>query len=314
MSAATHMQVSEDGAPDGESCADVVIIGGGPAGLTAAIYLARFRRSVVLLDAKQSRLSKIPLTHNYPGFADGISGGSLLETLQSQLQRYPVRTVEVRADRVEHDADRFTVHTTAGAVRARLLLLATGVTDIPPVMPQVQEAVGSGALRYCPVCDAYEVIGQAVGVYADGATGVAEALYLRHFTADIVLFMDQGAATLTAAQRRRLANAGIGCPEEAFSGILHHRDHVVVVHGPRETRRDTLYCALGLEVHAQLALALGARTDEGGYVVVDAHHATNVQGLYAIGDVAQGLNQIAVAAGGAAIAASAIHRHLAALG
>jgi len=294
----------------GDACVDVAIIGGGPAGLTAAIYLARFRRSVVLIDANQSRVAKIPRSHNYPGFAEGIAGSALLESLRSQLQHYDVRTVAAHAERAQREAGGFTVHWPAGSARARLLLLATGVTDIAPVMPHVLEAVRAGALRHCPVCDAFEVIDQVVGVYANGPAGVGEAVYLRHFSENVVLFMEEGARTLSPAERRRLTEAGIRCPEEAVRSIRHGHTQVTVVHGERETACDTLYCALGLDVHAQLARALGARTDDDGYVIVDAHHATNVEGLYAVGDVAQGLNQIAVAAGGAATAASAMHRHL----
>jgi thioredoxin reductase (NADPH) len=174
----------------------------------------------------------------------------------------------------------------------------------------VQEALRAGALRYCPVCDAYEVIDRAVGVYADGAHGVGEAIYLRHFTADLMLFMEDGADALSSADRLRLSQAGIACCEEPVRSIRHWNGQVTVVHGEHETRRDALYCALGLDVHGQFARALGASTDESGYVAVDAHHASDVEGLYAIGDVARGLNQIAVATGAAAIAASAMHRRL----
>ncbi len=304
------MQVHHDNTAPTATCADVVIVGGGPAGLTAAIYLARFRRSVLLIDANQSRLSKIPQSHNYPGFVDGIAGSALLEALRTQLRQYPVRSILSTAERVQHDPDGFTVDWNGGSARGRCLLLATGVTDIPPTMPHVLEALRAGALRYCPVCDAYEVIDRAVGVYADSAHGVAEAIYLRHFTADLVLFVDGGAGVLSVEERLRLSRAGIVVTEEPVRSIRHWNGQVTVVHGERETRRDTLYCARGLDVHAQFARALGATTDDNGYVTVDAHHASDVEGLYAIGDVAQGLNQIAVAAGGAAIAASAIHWRL----
>ena len=302
-------------APDGRSLdddlpVDVAIIGGGPAGLTAAIYLARFRRSVLLIDASQSRISKIARSHNYPGFADGVAGTTLLASLRSQLARYPARTVAATVERVQRHAGGFTLHSSRGVARAKLLVLATGVTDIPPEMPHVLEALRTGALRYCPVCDGYEVSGQAVGVYASGPTGVGEAIYLRHFTADIKLFMEGGARMLPPEERMRLAQAGIQCPEEPVRSIRHWGDQVTVVHGERESRCDALYCALGLKVHAEIAVALGAATDADGYVAVDAHQATDVEGLYAIGDVARGLNQIVVATGGAATAASAVHRQL----
>jgi thioredoxin reductase (NADPH) len=290
--------------------ADVVVVGGGPAGMTAALYLARFRRSVVLMDANQSRLSKIPRSHNYPGFIDGISGSSLLERLRAQLQRYRVQKVAALGERVQQTESGFTLEWSSGKAQGRLLLLATGVTDIAPAMPHVLEALRTGALRYCPVCDAYEMIEKKIGVYANGPAGVQEALYLRHFTSEVTLFMESGAATLEPDDRQRLADAGIPCVDEPVRSIHHFNSRVTVSHGERETVCDSIYCALGLDVHASLGEELHAQTDDSGYLVVDAHYKTTVNGLYAVGDVAQGLNQIAVAQGGAAIAASAMHQHL----
>jgi thioredoxin reductase (NADPH) len=295
---------------------DAIVVGGGPAGLLAAVYLARFRRSVALLDAGPSRVARIPQSHNYPGFADGVSGVAVQGMLREQLRRYAADRIESFAEHVERRGDGFRLHTRAGtsanarAFDARLLLLATGVTDIPPAMPHLREALQAGALRYCPVCDAYEVIGQAVGVYADGAAGVAEALYLRHFSADITLFMAGGAEALAPPERRRLADAGIRWNEAPVEAVRREKGRVAVAHAGGTAWCDTLYCALGVTVHSQIAAALGAALDEAGYVQVDAHHATNVPGLYAAGDVCVGLNQIAVALGGAATAASAMHRAL----
>lgn len=293
-----------------EPIADAVVVGGGPAGLMAAIYLARFRRSVVLVDAGQSRIEKIPRSHNYPGFADGIPGAQVRDMLRAQLRSYPVRILETFVERAELTPQGFRLATQQGPIAARRMLLATGVTDIPPAMPHVRAALEAGVLRYCPVCDAYEVVGKAVGVYANGPAGVAEAIYLRHFSADITLFMAQGGPGLAAEERSRLAEAGIRWNDAPVDAIRRSGERVELMHAGTRTLCDTLYCALGLTVHSQIAVALGASVDDTGYVQVDAHHATSVPGLYAAGDVSTGLNQIAVAMGGAAIAASAIHREL----
>ncbi len=289
---------------------DAIVIGGGPAGLTAALYLARFRRSVLLLDAAQSRLSKIPRSHNYPGFAEGVTGTSLLATLREQTLRYPVHSVTAEVHTVQRHGEGFEVGWAGGSARARQVLLATGVTDIPPAMPYVLEALRAGVLRYCPVCDGYEVIDQAVGVIADGEAGVGEALYLRHFTPHVTLFMEQGAAALDADARRRLMEAGIAWADAPIDGIRHWEDRITVRHGERETACDSLYCALGLDIHTSLAQQLGAQVDDDGYLVIDRHHATTVPGLWSAGDVSQGLNQITVAMAGGAIAAAAMHRQL----
>jgi len=294
--------------PEQHNLADAVVIGGGPAGLLAAIYLARFRRSVVLIDAGQSRIEKIPRSHNYPGFAGGVSGAKVRDMLRAQMCSYPVRVIQTFVERAKRATDAsFHLDTREGSIAGRQLLLATGVTDIPPAMPRVRAALEAGVLRYCPVCDAYEVIGKAVGVYADGSAGVSEAIYLRHFSADITLFMAQGGHELSEQERRRLSDAGIRWNSAPVDAIRKAGDRIEVMHAGTHTFCDTLYCALGVAVHSQIAKALGASLDETGYVEIDAHHATSVPGLYAAGDVSVGLNQIAVAMGGAAIAASAIH-------
>lgn len=289
---------------------DAVVVGGGPAGLMAAIYLARFRRSVVLLDAGDSRVARIPRSHNFPGTSDGVSGVAVRDMLREQASRYPVAFTAGFADEVERHDRGFTVRTASGPVTGRLLLLATGVTDVAPAMMDVSEALDAGALRYCPVCDAYEVIGKTVGVYAESQAGFAEALYLRHFTPHVTLFVASGAQALAAPERARLQEAGVRWTEAPVKALRLDQGRVAVVQTDGTRWCDTLYAALGVKVHSQLASGLGASLDAGGYVETDAHHATGVRGLYAAGDVCKGLNQIAVALGGAAVAASAMHQAL----
>lgn len=296
---------------DTSQACEAVVIGGGPAGITAALYLARFKRSVALLDANESRLGMVPLSHNYPGFADGVSGSRLLAAMKAQLQPYPVRWRQDRVLSVARHESGFVVRGESGTpVFTQLVLLATGVADIPPPLPHVRDALRQGALRYCPVCDGFEVSGRTVGVYADGPSGVAEAIYLRHFTPQITVFVEGGGGTLAPADRQRLHEAGIALALAPVRGIRHTDGRVTVSHGGRESVCDSLYCALGLHIRSELAVQMGAACDEDGYVEVDGHGATTQDGVFAVGDVARGLNQIAVATGGAAIAASAMHSRL----
>jgi thioredoxin reductase (NADPH) len=289
---------------------DAIVVGGGPAGLVGAVYLARFRRSVLVIDAGESRVAKIPRSHNYPGFPQGIPGAQLLADLRSQVARYDVRTEAARVDSLECHGDLFEVAWTSGRAQARTVLLSTGASDIEPAMPYVAEAVRDGALRYCPVCDGYEVIEQAVGVIADGAAGVREALYLRHFTSRLTLFMEHGSRRLGAEDRQRLAEAGIALVDDPIRSLRLWNQRVTVCHGDEETMCDSVYGALGMRVHSDLAIRVGARTDDDGYLQTDSHQCTTVPRLFAAGDVASGLNQISVAVGTAAIAASAMHRAL----
>jgi thioredoxin reductase (NADPH) len=286
---------------------DALVVGGGPGGLTAALYLARFRRDVLLIDDGASRAARIPRSHNYPGFVDGIAGAELVAAMRAHAARYGARFAAGRVASLELTSRGFVAQWEEGEASAPLALLATGVTDVEPAMPHLAQAVRQGALRYCPVCDAYEAIGRSVGVIADRAADLHEALYLRHFTERVSLFVASAELRFAEAERRRMDEAGIRLVAEPVHGIRLDGATVCIGHGGEETRCDALYCALGLEVHSKLATALGALHDDDGSLVVDAHHRTSVEGLYAVGDVAKGLNQIVVATGGAAIAAASMH-------
>ena len=316
---------------------DALVVGAGPTGLLAAVYLARFRRSVCVVDAGASRAATIARSHNYPGFADGITGAALVAGLREQAQRYridfAVGCVQrlVRADEGSFEAcwgegaggaaqrvrgrtpkpDSVTGRERAAQrVRGRTVLLATGASDIAPRMPYAADALRDGALRYCPVCDGYEVIGQSVGVLADGPAGVAEALYLRQFSERITVFAAHESVVWTRAQRQNLRRAGVTLAEGPVHSIRLWNGCVTLRHGTAQSPCDVLYSALGMRVHSQLATDLGAAADKNGYLRCDRHQQTTVPGLWAAGDVAQGLNQISVGAGGAATAASAMHRAL----
>lgn len=288
---------------------DAAIIGGGPAGLTTATYLARFRRRVLLVDSGSSRATSIPLSRNYPGFADGISGRQLLAAMRRQAKCYPLRIVDARVDTLEQTDDGFTLHgeSLPATIQARRVLLATGVDDIWPDLPEAATALRDGVLRFCPVCDGFEAAGRPIGVLTRSAAGAREALYLRHFTDDVTLFLSDREAVLPAEELGRLKDAGITVAQ-AHPRAFALCDGGVQVHFGNELRvYAALYSAFGVQVRSRLATALGAACDTLGYLTVDEHQQTSVPGLYAAGDVASGLNQLSVAVGGAAIAASAMH-------
>jgi thioredoxin reductase (NADPH) len=284
-----------------------LVIGGGPAGLAAALYLARFRRRVLLVDGGASRAARIPRSHNYPGFPDGVVGSELLAAMRQQAERYGVRFASGCVESLARDEAGFTARWAGGHAAAPTIVLATGVTDVAPKMPYLADALREGALRYCPVCDGFEVIDQAVGLVADHGSDTFEALYLRHFTDRLTVFPVSPDVRFDAAQQGRLAEAGVVLVEEPIVSIRLWDGRVTVRHGERETTVDSLYSALGMKVHTQLAVRLGADHDRQGYLMVDHRQQTSVPGLYAAGDIVRGLNQISVAVGGAAKAASAIH-------
>ncbi|HEX6364124.1 MAG TPA: NAD(P)/FAD-dependent oxidoreductase [Albitalea sp.] len=287
---------------------DTLVVGAGPAGLASAIYLARFLRRVLVVDDGQSRATRIPRSHNYPAFPDGVAGADLVASMRAQAERYGARFAAGRVAAVRPREDGgFVVRWNDDRVVARTVVIATGVTDVAPTMPHLAEALRQGALRYCPVCDGYEVRGQAVGLVVDHGSDTSEALYLRHFTDRLTVFRASGDVHFTASQREDLQRAGVVLVDAPLASIRLWEGRITVTHGDTETTVDSLYSALGTEVHGELGVALGAQHDEHGYLVTDAHRQTTVPGLYAVGDVTEGLNQITVAVGDAAIAAAHIH-------
>jgi len=291
---------------------DALIVGGGPGGLIAAVYLARFRRSVVVVDANASRASLIPRSHNCPGFPEGIGGKEFLARLRDQARRYGVAIVEDHVDAVERREHGFAAHCATQRFEARALVLATGVVDIEPPLPNLRDAIRDGLVRHCPICDGYEVYGRRVAVIGRGSKGVREAQFIRHFTDALTLF-SLGSDGISDAERADLAAAGIALVEAPITDV--HRDGRSIV-GLRTADAmdhgfDTLYSALGTHCHCALAHALGAKCADGGTIVTDRHQRTSLPGVYACGDIVHdSLDQIAVAAGHAAIAATAIHNSL----
>jgi thioredoxin reductase (NADPH) len=292
---------------------DCLVVGGGPAGLTAAIYLARFRREVRVVDSGASRASLIPLSHNYPGFPEGITGRDLLVRLREQARRYGAVLTAGHVDELERvESGAFAARSGTEAIEARTVLLATGVLDVEPALPQVKDAIRSGLVRHCPICDGFEVIGKKVAVIGRGIKGVNEALFIRHYTEDITLFTLGAKHEIGDDERASLETNGVIFVDEPLAEVCTESGAIVGVttRSGKTFRFDTLYSALGCNVRSELAHAVGARCDAGGQIVVDDKLRTSVPGLYAVGDVANDLNQIAVATGHAAIAATAIHNAL----
>lgn len=289
---------------------DVIVIGGGPAGLAGALYLARFNRRVLVVDAGESRAATIPRSHNVAGFPGGIRGTELLERMRRQVRALGVPLVTERVQSLQRTAPGFRAVTATQRHDARAVLLATGAVDVAPRMDDPQQALEEGTLRYCPVCDGHEVTGAAVGVLCNSEAGAAEAVYIRHFAASVTLFVTAGSVRFSPEAHARLQRHGIALEPQPVRALRQLDGRVVVTHGERTTACDSLYSALGMQVRSGLVVPLGAGLDELGYVLSDERQQTAVPGLFVAGDVSRGLNQISVAIGEAAVAASAAHRWL----
>jgi len=292
---------------------DCLIVGGGPAGLTAAIYLARFHLSLKVLDAGDSRAAQIPCTRNHAGFPGGISGEELLARMKEQAQLYGAAIETGRVSRIDREAGSFAVEWGSGPMQARTVLLATGVRNRRPPMDEEEHdsALARGLIRYCPICDGYEVTDKRVGVIGDDSHGVAEAAFLRGYTAAITLIAPDMAHDLGAEDRARLKELGIATADGPCRSIRSEGDEIVVETANRSLVFDSIYPALGTDVRNELACQLGAAMTESGCIIIDAHQRTSVPGLYAAGDVVIGLDQISHAMGEGGVAATTIRNDLA---
>jgi len=293
---------------------DCLIVGGGPAGLTAAIYLTRFHLTAKLVDAGKSRAGWIPCTHNHAGYPDGISGKELIARMKEQAQKYGTSIATSRVTRLDVVEGGFEAEWGEGSVVARKVLLATGVTNRRPPMDEDlhDEALARGLIRYCPICDGYEVTDKAVGVIGDGSHGLAEAVFLRGFTEDITLIAPDTAHNLSAEDQARLEEYGIRTVDGPCSAVAAHDDCIVVDTADGHYTFDSVYPALGSDTHTELAEQVGAKlSSDTGCILVDAHQRTNVPGLYAAGDVVLGLDQISHAMGEGGVAATTIRNDLA---
>jgi thioredoxin reductase (NADPH) len=285
---------------------DCLIIGGGPAGLTAATYLARYRRNARVIDLGESRAKQIPRSHNYPGFK-GISGAELLTRLRDQATTFgaDIQNGEVVSLAKRKD-NKFVARIGEEQIEARFVLMATGLVDEPPVLAggnSMQESI-----RYGPVCDGYEAMDRRIGVLGTLESAGKKAMFLRTYSRDVSVFVtgadwpENIAAALRGSEIKLLASNG---------RVSVKNDSVrVCVSDGSAAEVDILYPALGCTVRSQLALKLGACGDDVGCLQVDSHQQTNVKGLYAAGDVVTDLHQLSVAIGHAALAATAIHNQL----
>ncbi|UXI67021.1 NAD(P)/FAD-dependent oxidoreductase [Tahibacter amnicola] len=290
-----------------ETTRDALVVGGGPAGLTAGIYLRRFHRSCMVIDAGESRARWIPESNNCPGFPDGIRGTRLLERMRAQAGTVGVPIERDRVVQIAAGDSTFAVQTLGGQRwTARAIVMATGITDQLPPYPWVEKAIATHALRLCAICDAYEVTDAHIGVHGPFEDILSHAQFLSTFSSRITLLPTDDGDEDTQRTARKIGLQVLPPGELTFDGKhISHRNG----HGSREAF-DTVYAYFGASSAAELVVPLGVRQNKKRELEVDRHQMTAVQGIYAVGDIVGGLNQIAVAVGQAAVAACAIHDRL----
>lgn len=290
---------------------DVVIVGGGPAGLSAALVLGRCNRRVLVCDAGHPRNAASRHLHGFLT-RDGVNPLELLRLARAELARYP--TVELLAtlaiDARCTDGIFETTLEDGRRVQSRKLLLATGVVDNLPEIAGFREMYGRSVF-HCPYCDGWEFSAQPVGIYGRGARGAGLALELTCWSPDVVLFTD-GDPEIEPEQREQLARNGI--PVRVDKVVkLDGRDGLlerVVLAGGDAVERHVLFFTTGQEQRSDLAVSLGCEFNEKGTVRTGAYETTHLPGLYVAGDASRAVQWVVVAAAEGAEAAYSINQSL----
>ena len=286
---------------------DCLIIGGGPAGLTAAIYLARFCRRARVIDSGHSRAKLIPDSHNYPGVPN-ISGNELLARLQRQLADFGGQVENAEVTRLERIEEGFRASSGAREYRARTIIIATGIEDRWPEVRGLRDENDCESIRFCPVCDGFEALDRRIGIVGGWKAATQKALFMRTYSKDVTLF-PTSSRDGTFNGEDEIASLGIIVAEQP--NRIENRGPVVIVNaGNTRYELDVIYPALGCAVNSGLARMVGASCDAEHAITVDAYQQTSVEGVYASGDVVSDLNQLSVATAHAAIAATRIHKTL----
>jgi thioredoxin reductase (NADPH) len=299
------------GSKRGTTLVDCLVVGAGPAGLTAATYLGRFLREVTVIDAGESRLKRVPLSRNIPGFPDGVAGKELHARMIEQATTYGASLIDGQVHQIGKDGESFQVRWTGGLIVARTVLLATGVHVVDPDVAGLETAIQKGAIRYCPICDGFEAAGSRIAVLGARPHSIDEARFLRTYSDDITFVTLQNAVAPTSEEVAVARRAGIQVEDRACVGLTLDEGKVRLEFAMGDsTIFDVVYPCLGSKPRSELARAVGAALSKDGELLTDKHQRTNVPGLFAAGDVLHGLDQVASACGQAAIAATAMHNLL----
>jgi thioredoxin reductase len=291
---------------------DVVIVGAGPAGLSAALMLGRCRRSVLVVDHGKNRNAA---SHALHGFLtrDGTPPAEFLRLAREELAPYV--TVELRSGEVVHVECRsgsFDVTLGTGEqVRCRKLLLATGVVDNLPDIPGFRDLYGRSVF-HCPYCDGWELCDQPLAIYGRGDRGSGLALELTAWSRDLVLCTD-GPSELDAASLERLERQRIVVREERVARLEGNGDGIlqqVVFDGGEPLPRRALFFTTGQYQRSNLLMRLGCEFNEKGTVRTGKYESTHLPGLFVAGDASRAVQWVIVAAAEGAEAAFAINTDL----
>jgi thioredoxin reductase len=289
---------------------DVVITGGGPAGLNAALVLGRCRRRVLLCDSGSPRNARARQLHGFLT-RDGTPPLELLRIGRDELEPYGVETRATTVTRIERGDERFTVRLEDGArVETRMVLIASGMRDELPRIPGLDDCYGVTA-HHCPYCDGWEARDKAIAVIGHGSSGAGLALSLKTWSGHVML-SSNGPARLTAVQFAQLEQQDISVHESKIVAVEHqagHARHLVMRDGSRVPCEE-IFLVTRQRPQCELPRELGCEVTRQGVVKTDRFGKTPILGLYVVGDASRDVQFAIVAAAEGAKAAVAINKAL----
>lgn len=292
---------------------DSVVVGGGPAGLSAALQLARFNRRVLLLDSGMGRSTYHQTNHNYLGFPGGVGAQELRELGRRQVREYPVALVDEAAVAVESSSGTFVATTASGnAVRGRTLVLATGVRDHFPIFPEWESYVGR-SLFWCIVCDGYGTRGKSVVALGNDDEAAVTAMQFLEFTRRVVLVTNAPERRISAEAIETMEDKGVRLVDGQLRRLYGHDGivHSLELSDGQTFDADLVFSLQGSTPNSELASGLGVATNAQGYVITDESQQTSIGGVFAAGDVTRdGSHQVATAVHEGLTAATAAQYYL----
>ncbi|MDB9301940.1 NAD(P)/FAD-dependent oxidoreductase [Halorubrum ezzemoulense] len=291
---------------------EIAVVGGGPAGLTTALYGARLGHETVLIDRGGGRAAMMADTHNVIGVTEEVSGNELLATGREQVQSYGGTFERGFVTDVERtDDDRFRLSTNDSEILADRVVLATGFSDERPEPPLPRNAKG---LHWCLHCDAYMFVDEPVYVMGHGEAAAHVAMIMLNMTDDVDLLTRGAEPTWSDETAAQLEAHPVEVVHDDISGVENDPDSgwLEAMEFEDGTRREYRggFPMYGSDYNTALAEALGCDLTDGGEIDVDDHGRTSEDGVFAVGDITPGHNQVPVAMGQGAKAGIAVHKEL----
>ena len=296
---------------DDSQTREVVVIGGGIAGLSAAIYLGRAQRDTLVIDSGHSMARWEPIVGNYLGFPEGVSGCDLLQFGRQQAEGHDVQFAEDQIREIRCDAGEFALRGKTSSYRAKRLLLATGIFHLPPEIPGVKECLGH-SMFFCKDCDGFRVREKNIAICGANDEAVEYALGMLLYSACVVIATNGEIPRWSPQHAQWIEEYAIPVHEERIIDVEHKERQILALHLENGQRVviDNIFTTRGDIYHTELAQSLGAELDEEGQVKVNEKMRTSVPNLYAAGCVTPANCQMIIAAGQGATAAQAINRDL----